>query len=75
MIGFAQVLLHITGDESQELAARQAAVIYLKNLINKAWVIEDEDDKKKLLPLSEQDKVPVREKIVDCVVRAPEPIR
>lgn len=73
MIGFSQALLDVTMDEQLELAVRQAAVIYLKNLINKAWIVDE--DSKDVLPLSDQDKVPIRERIIECVVGSPEPIR
>ena len=74
MIGFSQILfgLATSNDDSVEYAVRQAAVIYLKNLIHKSWVV-DEDDKE--LPLSEQDKTPIRRQIISAIVNAPEPIR
>ncbi|KAI1730564.1 importin-8 [Ditylenchus destructor] len=74
MIGFSQILFDLatSNDDSVEYAVRQAAIIYLKNLVHKSWVV-DEDDKE--LPLSEQDKTPIRRRIISAIVNAPEPIR
>uniref|UniRef100_A0A915DG54 Importin N-terminal domain-containing protein n=1 Tax=Ditylenchus dipsaci TaxID=166011 RepID=A0A915DG54_9BILA len=79
MIGFSQILLDLanTNDPAEvEYAVRQAAVIYLKNLVHKCWVVEEEDSSTvKELPLSEQDKTPIRQKIIPSIIHAPEAIR
>ncbi|KAH7696581.1 importin-beta domain-containing protein, partial [Aphelenchoides avenae] len=74
MIGFPQVLLQLANDVELESTVRQAAVIYLKNVVHKAWVV-DEDEKDTTLPISEQDKTPIRQAIIGSIVNAPEPIR
>lgn len=74
MIGFPQVLLQLANNVELESTVRQAAVIYLKNVVHKAWVV-DEDEKDTTLPISEQDKTPIRQAIIGSIVNAPEPIR
>lgn len=66
--------MDILRDPNQELALRQAAVIFLKNLITQAWFVE-ESAKDVVTQISEQDKVVVRGQIVDLIVEMPDPIR
>ncbi|EJD73694.1 importin-beta domain-containing protein, variant [Loa loa] len=73
LIGFAPLLLHIIMDERVDCSARQAAVIYLKNVINRHWIM-DEDDKHSF-SLPEQDKHLIRELIIDAIVASPEAVR
>ncbi|VDN89257.1 unnamed protein product [Brugia pahangi] len=73
LVGFTPLLLHIIMDEEVDCSARQAAVIYLKNVINRHWVM-DEDDKQSFT-LSEQDKHLIRELIIDAIVASPEAVR
>jgi len=57
---------------------RQAAVIYLKNQIDKNWVVnaEDENDAPiKTTAMAEQDKEAIRQTIIAAIVHSPEPIR
>ncbi|VDK80864.1 unnamed protein product [Onchocerca ochengi] len=72
-MGFTPLLLHIIMDEGMDCSVRQAAVIYLKNVINRHWVM-DEDDKQSF-SLPEQDKHLIRELIIDAIVASPEAIR
>ncbi|VDK75468.1 unnamed protein product [Litomosoides sigmodontis] len=73
LVGFTPLLLHIIMDEGVDCSARQAAVIYLKNVINRHWVM-DEDDKQSFT-LPEQDKNLIRELIIDAIVGSPEAVR
>uniref|UniRef100_A0A915Q402 Importin N-terminal domain-containing protein n=1 Tax=Setaria digitata TaxID=48799 RepID=A0A915Q402_9BILA len=73
LLGFTPLLLHIIMDEGVDGSARQAAVIYLKNIINRHW-ITDEDDKQSFT-LPEQDKHLIRELIIEAIVASPEAIR
>ncbi|MCP9263055.1 Importin-7 [Dirofilaria immitis] len=70
--GLYPLLLHIIMDEEVDCSARQAAVIYLKNVINRHWVM-DEDDKQSF-SLPEQDKHLIRELIIDAIVASPEAV-
>jgi hypothetical protein len=74
MIGFPTILMDILRDTQQEMAIRQASAIFLKNLVNRAWKV-DELDKEKITQISDQDKVAVRTQIVDLIVEAPDSIR
>jgi hypothetical protein len=74
MIGFPLVLVDILRNSNHEISLRQAATIYLKNLVNRAWNAEDSDNKK-VTQISEQDKVVLRSQIADLIVEAPGPIR
>lgn len=72
MIGFSQILLNLTVNEQIECAIRQAAVIYLKNLIHKRWVVDEGENE---LPLSDQDKIPLRQKIIPSIIHSPDAIK
>jgi hypothetical protein len=74
MIGFPSILVEIVRNSNQEISLRQAAVIFLKNFISRAWSVDDLD-KEKITPISEQDKVNLRSQIVVLIVESPEPIR
>lgn len=74
MIGFPSILVGILRDSNMEISVRQSAVIYLKNLVNRAWKV-DEADREKITQISEQDKIILRSHIVSWIVDAPEPIR
>ncbi|VBB27537.1 unnamed protein product [Acanthocheilonema viteae] len=73
LVGFTPLLLHIIMDERVDCSARQAAVIYLKNVINRHWIM-DKDDKQSF-GLPEQDKHLIRELIIDAIVASPEAVR
>ncbi|KAI6243880.1 D-Importin 7/RanBP7 [Aphelenchoides fujianensis] len=74
MIGFPLILLEILGSPEQDPSVRQAAVIYFKNQLSRAWKV-DEDEAERITPISEQDKAAVRNQIIQRIVDAPEPIR
>uniref|UniRef100_A0A915ASV6 Importin N-terminal domain-containing protein n=1 Tax=Parascaris univalens TaxID=6257 RepID=A0A915ASV6_PARUN len=56
LMGFAPLLLQIIMDESVDCSARQAAVIYLKNVINRSWALDEEEKTSGTFVLPEQDK-------------------
>ena len=74
MIGFPIILLDVLGDANRETATRQAAVIYLKNMISRAWDVADEDAET-ISMISEQDKVQLRSQIISRLVEVAEAIR
>jgi hypothetical protein len=57
-----------------DCAVRQAAVIYLKNLLYEHWLVEKEKSGGQW-EFSEQDKVFFRQHIIETLINAPEPIR
>ncbi|KAI6227069.1 D-Importin 7/RanBP7 [Aphelenchoides besseyi] len=73
-IGFPLVILECLSDVNVDVATRQAAVIYLKNLISRSWSVSEEDAVN-TTPISEQDKVDIRSRIIERIIEAPEPIR
>lgn len=74
MIGFPSILVELVQDSNQEMSLRQAAIIFLKNTINRAWNV-DNTDQERVSGISEQDKVILRSQIVGLIVEAPETIR
>lgn len=74
LIGFPQILLRIIEDEQQESAVRQAAVIYLKNIIHEYWEVDKEHNEGKW-ELSEQDKITLRQQLILTTINSPEPIK
>jgi hypothetical protein len=74
MIGFPLILVDIFSNVQQEVSLRQSSVIYLKNLINRAWEVE-QADVDKITQISEQDKVALRSRIIGLIVDSPEAIR
>ncbi|XP_044732158.1 importin-7 isoform X2 [Chrysoperla carnea] len=76
IIGFAPTLLHVVMMNDLDMPIRQAAVIYLKNLVTQNWN-EREPDIGQPIPFSihEQDRSTVRDSIVEAVIHAPELIR
>ncbi|VDK43500.1 unnamed protein product [Anisakis simplex] len=75
LMGFAPLLLQIIMDEGVDCSARQAAVIYLKNVINRSWALDEDEKSSGMFVLSEQDKHIIREHIIDAIVASPEAIR
>jgi hypothetical protein len=74
IIGFAALLMQLATNPEMEANVRQAAIIYLKNVIHKSWVVEG-DEKDTVMPLSDQDKSPIRQAIIGAIVHSPEAIR
>jgi len=77
IIGFGPVLLQVVMSNEVELPVRQAAVIYLKNMVSGSWVNREAETPGAPIPFSvhEQDRAVIRDNIVDAVVMAPDIIR
>jgi len=89
IIGFGPVLLQVVMSNDVELPVRQAAVIYLKNMVctrtcedpkdevSGSWVNREAETPGAPIPFSvhEQDRAVIRDNIVDAVVMAPDIIR
>ena len=67
-------MFDLTRNGCLECAVRQAAVIYFKHMIQDHWELDD-DEKKDAQPLTEEDKIPIRENIFAAIIDSPEPIR
>ena len=62
IIGFGPVLLQVIMSNEVELPTRQAAVIYLKNMVSGSWVDREPDTPGQCCPFAvhEQDRSPIR---------------
>ena len=74
LIGFPQALLQIIKDEHLDRAVRQAAVIYMKNILYEHWSV-DKDKVGSQWEFSEQDKLFIKQHIIETIIIAPEPIK
>lgn len=74
MIGFPLVLLDIISDPAVDDGVKLATVIYFKNSIRSGWTL-DPEDVLKITPISEQDKIAVRQSILPKIVSAPEALK
>uniref|UniRef100_A0A5S6QKU5 Importin N-terminal domain-containing protein n=1 Tax=Trichuris muris TaxID=70415 RepID=A0A5S6QKU5_TRIMR len=80
IIGFTPVLLKIVLSEDVEPPVRQAAVIYVKNMISSYWeeIPEEEtrgENRAPVFTIHEQDRFVIREGIIDAIIQSPEVIR
>lgn len=75
IIGFAPSILQVVMSNEVELPVRQAGVIYLKNLITTNWATKESENGPAPFSIHEQDRVMIRDAIVDAVVHAPEIIK
>ena len=75
MIGFGPLLLQVLMSEHLEIQVRQAAVIYLKNVICNTWMRKDTQLNLSDQEKREQDKSTIRDNLVTALVLAPDIIR
>lgn len=77
IIGFVPTLLQIVMQNDLEMPVRQAAAVYLKNVIWNNWLEKEAKGNNVQLEFSihEQDRGLVRDTIVDALIHAPEMIR
>ncbi|XP_077450428.1 importin-8 isoform X3 [Stigmatopora argus] len=77
IINFAPTLLQIITSEQVEFPVRQAAAIYLKNMISQYWQDREPSLGKVVFPFNihENDRQQIRNNIVEGVIRCPESIR
>ncbi|XP_020624379.1 importin-7-like [Orbicella faveolata] len=76
--GFLSLLLQVVMSNEVQIPVRQSGGIYLKNMIAQYW--KDRDPSELIdgvapFVIAEQDKVTIRENIVEAVIHAPELIR
>ncbi|KAH8551815.1 armadillo-type protein [Umbelopsis sp. PMI_123] len=71
--GFLTTVLHILSNQDTELGARQAAAIYFKNRISKAW------DTSKLntvvSPIEPAERVVIKEQLLDVMTKTPQAVK
>ncbi|KAM8884354.1 importin-8 isoform 2-T2 [Synchiropus picturatus] len=77
IINFAPTLLQIIVSEQVEFPVRQAAAIYLKNMVSQYWQDREPTLGKGVFPFNihENDRQQIRDHIVEGIIRCPESIR
>ncbi|XP_054655846.1 importin-8 isoform X1 [Dunckerocampus dactyliophorus] len=77
IINFAPTLLQVIASEQVEFPVRQAAAIYLKNMISQYWQDREPALGKVVFPFNihENDRQQIRDHIVEAIIRCPETIR
>uniref|UniRef100_A0A0K0F0I1 Novel protein similar to vertebrate importin 8 (inferred by orthology to a zebrafish protein) n=1 Tax=Strongyloides venezuelensis TaxID=75913 RepID=A0A0K0F0I1_STRVS len=70
MTGFAQVILEILVSDAEELVTRQAAAIFFKNFVYRAWNT-DGSEEENAITIPDADKEVIRQHIIDCIVKSP----
>ncbi|KAL5234872.1 hypothetical protein ACI65C_002282 [Semiaphis heraclei] len=71
--GFGPSLLQIVVSSNIEMSTRQASAIYLKNLIYQSWASREDEPNK--FTVHEQDRILMRDTILDVIVQVPELLR
>ncbi|XP_001946207.1 importin-7 isoform X2 [Acyrthosiphon pisum] len=71
--GFGPALLQIVVSSDIEMSTRQASAIYLKNLMYQSWATREDEPNK--FSVHEQDRIIIRDTILDVVVQVPELVR
>lgn len=77
IINFAPTLLQIIVSEQVEFPVRQAAAIYLKNMVTQYWQDREPAVGEIIFPFNihENDRQQIREHIIEGIIRCPESIR
>uniref|UniRef100_A0A3P8UY59 Importin 8 n=1 Tax=Cynoglossus semilaevis TaxID=244447 RepID=A0A3P8UY59_CYNSE len=77
IINFAPTLLQIIVSEQVEFPVRQAAAIYLKNMVSQYWQDREPSLGEVVFPFNihENDRQQIRDNIVEAIIRCPESIR
>uniref|UniRef100_A0A665X634 Importin N-terminal domain-containing protein n=1 Tax=Echeneis naucrates TaxID=173247 RepID=A0A665X634_ECHNA len=77
IINFAPTLLQIIVSEQVDFPVRQAAAIYLKNMVSQYWQDREPSVGEFVFPFNihENDRQQIRDHIVEGIIRCPESIR
>ncbi|XP_029597973.1 importin-8 isoform X2 [Salmo trutta] len=77
IINFAPTLLQIIVSEQVEFPVRQAAAIYLKNMVSQYWQDREPSLGEVVFPFNihENDRTQIRDNIVEGIIQCPESIR
>ncbi|GAB5589961.1 Nonsense-mediated mRNA decay protein 5 [Umbelopsis nana] len=71
--GFLTTVLHILSNQDTELGARQAAAIYFKNRISKAWDMSRISPS--VSPIEPSERVVIKEQLLDVMTKAPQAVK
>ncbi|XP_017554405.1 importin-8 isoform X2 [Pygocentrus nattereri] len=77
IINFAPTLLQIIVSDQVEFPVRQAAAIYLKNMVSQYWQDREPSLGEVVFPFNihENDRGQIRENMVEAIIQCPESIR
>ncbi|XP_076861365.1 importin-8 isoform X3 [Brachyhypopomus gauderio] len=77
IINFAPTLLQIIVSEQVEFPVRQAAAIYLKNMVGQYWQDREPSLGEVVFPFNihENDRGQIRDNVVEAIIQCPESIR
>ncbi|XP_031438551.1 importin-8 isoform X1 [Clupea harengus] len=77
IINFAPTLLQIIVSEQVEFPVRQAAAIYLKNMMGQYWQDREPGPGEAVFPFNihENDRQQIRDNVVEAIIQCPESIR
>ncbi|KAL0962617.1 hypothetical protein UPYG_G00342810 [Umbra pygmaea] len=77
IINFAPTLLQIIVSDQVEFPVRQAAAIYLKNMVSQYWQDREPSPGEVVFPFNihENDRTQIRSNIVEGIIQCPESIR
>ncbi|XP_028673781.2 importin-8 [Erpetoichthys calabaricus] len=77
IINFAPTLLQIIVSDKVEFPVRQAAAIYLKNMVSQYWQDREPPPGEVIFPFNihENDRQQIRDNIVEGIIQCPESVR
>ncbi|KAI9283549.1 armadillo-type protein [Umbelopsis sp. AD052] len=71
--GFLTTVLHILSNQETELGARQAAAIYFKNRISKAW--DTSRISPSVSPIDPAERVVIKEQLLNVMTKVPQAVK